>query len=142
MHTPTHQSPGTDAFERATPWVLGLLGGLFIALTCFVHGDGGLRPVAPRSAAVTRGQAAFRRHYCQACHQVYGLGGYMGPDLTNIYSLRGESHVRAVIISGFRDMPRLPLSLSEMDDLVAYLRFLDASGRYPLNEWPPKGLPN
>ncbi|MCZ6597955.1 MAG: hypothetical protein O7B99_09975, partial [Planctomycetota bacterium] len=29
------------------------------------------------------GLAVWRENNCQACHQVYGFGGFHGPDLTN-----------------------------------------------------------
>ncbi|MFQ5767659.1 MAG: c-type cytochrome [Acidobacteriota bacterium] len=31
-----------------------------------------------------RGLELWRSHNCQACHQIYGFGGFLGPDLTNL----------------------------------------------------------
>ena len=48
-------------------------------------------PVEEQSKT-NRGKALFQQNNCIACHQLYGLGGYLGPELTNAYSdnNRGE----------------------------------------------------
>ncbi|PKL95336.1 MAG: nitric-oxide reductase [Gammaproteobacteria bacterium HGW-Gammaproteobacteria-8] len=77
------------------------------------------------------GQQVFQHYNCIACHQFYGLGGYMGPDLTNVISNRGPAYARAFIVGGTARMPAFGLSEDEVDALIAYLTFVDSTGRYP-----------
>ena len=44
----------------------------------------------------TMGQALFQKHDCSACHQISGIGGTAGPDLTHIGSERPDTewHIR------------------------------------------------
>jgi nitric oxide reductase subunit C len=77
------------------------------------------------------GQQVFQDYNCIACHQFYGLGGYMGPDLTNVISNRGEAYARAFITAGTARMPNLRLNDEEISALVTYLAFVDQTGTYP-----------
>ncbi|MGI9570032.1 MAG: c-type cytochrome [Desulfobulbia bacterium] len=77
------------------------------------------------------GQELFQEHNCIACHQFYGLGGYMGPDLTNVISNRGAAYAGAFIANGTTQMPNLGLGVDETAALVAYLEFVDTTGTYP-----------
>jgi nitric oxide reductase subunit C len=77
------------------------------------------------------GAEVFQQYNCVACHQFYGLGGYMGPDLTNVVSNRGEAYARAFITAGTATMPNLGLQPEEIDAVVAYLAFVDKTGTYP-----------
>ena len=85
----------------------------------------------PMSDLERHGARVFQQYNCVACHQFYGLGGYMGPDLTNVISNRGEAVARAFITSGTASMPNLGLSAEEVDAVVAYLAFVDKTGTYP-----------
>ncbi len=77
------------------------------------------------------GQALFQQHNCIACHQFYGLGGYMGPDLTNVISKYSPAYARAFMATGTTRMPNFNLTDDELDALVAYLSFVDSTGTYP-----------
>ena len=85
----------------------------------------------PISADARAGQTIFQDKNCIACHQFYGLGGYMGPDLTNVISTRGEAYSRAFIKSGTARMPNYGLTDEEVSKLIAYLGFVDQTGTYP-----------
>ena len=87
--------------------------------------------MAPMSAEASRGQALFQEHNCIACHQFYGLGGYMGPDLTNVISKRGAAYSSAFIMAGTASMPNFGLNADEVAALVAYLAYVDETGTYP-----------
>ncbi len=80
-------------------------------------------------AQVRRGVDVWQANNCVACHQLYGLGGYMGPDLTDVVSTKGDAHVRAFVQHGTLRMPAHPITPAEMDDLVAFLTWVDASGQ-------------
>ena len=92
--------------------------------TAATHGEA----MSPEARA---GQALFQDNNCIACHQFYGLGGYMGPDLTNVISNRGETVSRAFISAGTARMPNFGLSEAEVSDLIAFLSFVDQTGTYP-----------
>ena len=77
------------------------------------------------------GQMLYQQYNCTACHQFYGLGGYMGPDLTNVISNRGEAYSRAFITAGTVRMPNFGLNEEEVSALVTYLGFVDQTGTYP-----------
>lgn len=84
-----------------------------------------------------QGKALFQKHNCTACHQIYGLGGYMGPDLTNIISAKwkGEQYARAFIQNGTQRMPNYHLTNEEIDFLIAYLTYVDKTGVSPVKKF-------
>jgi nitric oxide reductase subunit C len=82
-----------------------------------------------------KGKLLFQEYNCISCHQFYGLGGYMGPDLTNSYSEKGEDVIRTFLKNGSDKMPDFGLSEGEIESLVAYLKLVDASGYYPVKEY-------
>lgn len=76
------------------------------------------------------GLLVWQKYNCQACHQLYGLGGYLGPDLTNIYSKKGkgEAYIKAIISSGTKQMPSFNLRADEKKQLLDFLKMANASG--------------
>ncbi len=78
----------------------------------------------------SEGRLVWQKYNCQACHQLYGLGGYLGPDLTNIYSKKGNGEIliRAMINSGTLQMPIFKIPERELLPLLEFLKMTDASG--------------
>ena len=78
----------------------------------------------------SEGRIVWQKNNCQSCHQLYGLGGYLGPDLTNTFSnpQKGEIVIRATIKSGVKQMPACNLTETDMNNLVEFLKSTDASG--------------
>ncbi|MBV6404287.1 MAG: c-type cytochrome [Flavobacteriales bacterium] len=107
--------------------VLAFLGAAFVAGTWFAYR--GADTGGSADAQVRRGMDVWQANNCVACHQLYGLGGYMGPDLTDVITMRGDAHVRAFVQHGTQRMPAHPLTEAELDDLVAFLAWVDASGQ-------------
>ena len=108
----------------------------FIPYSAYVYTNGTeASHLSPISDEARYGQVLFQEHNCIACHQFYGLGGYMGPDLTNVISHRGSAYARAFLMSGTQRMPNFNLNESELDALVAFLEFVDTTGRYPADEY-------
>lgn len=91
-------------------------------------------PTAEMNDAAQRGDALYRQFNCTACHQFYGLGGHMGPDLTNVAIAEGKGpdFARAMIVHGSGLMPNLGVSNEQADDLVAFLEAVAATGTYPI----------
>lgn len=89
---------------------------------------------ASYNASAQRGAQLYRDFNCTACHQFYGLGGYMGPDLTNVVVAqgKGEAYAKGIILSGTQRMPAPGLTPPQADDLVAYLKAAAATGQYPI----------
>lgn len=76
------------------------------------------------------GRLVWQKYNCQSCHQLYGLGGYLGPDLTNEYSKFSGNHevLKAFFRGGFKQMPTFSLTQKEEDMLIEFLKETDASG--------------
>ncbi len=79
-------------------------------------------------AGADAGKMAWQKYNCNACHQVYGLGGFLGPDLTNVYTIKGAGYIQAFLKNGTTIMPDYHLSEKEIKDLTSYLRSIDATG--------------
>ncbi len=85
-------------------------------------------------AEVRAGMRVWQANNCAGCHQLYGLGGYMGPDLTDTYSLKGEARIRTFVRYGTGRMPAHTLNDAELDGLVAFLAWVDGSGQSAVPE--------
>ena len=85
------------------------------------------------SPEAVRGQQLFQSNRCWSCHQLYGLGGYLGPDLTNVYSdeKKGPLYIKAFLNSGVMSMPQFHFDEAEKDAIVEYLKQVDQTGIYP-----------
>jgi nitric oxide reductase subunit C len=119
-------------FERAT---LAIIVALFAIYTLYVDaGPIGLRAPVPVGASAAHGKLLYQQYNCQACHQIYGLGGYMGPDLTDVYSTpgKGPAYIAAFLRNGTQRMPAFGMSERDIADLTAYLATVDATGVSPL----------
>ena len=75
------------------------------------------------------GKLVWQKYNCNACHQLYGLGGYLGPDLTNVYSKRSEAFIKAFLKNGTTAMPNFNINDYEMDCLLKYFNTIDNSGK-------------
>jgi nitric oxide reductase subunit C len=60
------------------------------------------------SADAIKGENLWLQNNCNSCHQIYGLGGYLGPDITNVYSKegKGEKYIKTILNSGIKSMPK------------------------------------
>ncbi len=115
-------------------WFFGILCSAFAVYSAYVYTAGTRAPHQTfATAQVREGQAIFQHENCIACHQFYGLGGYMGPDLTNVATAagKGTAYARAFIESGTGRMPDPGLSDRQVDAVVAFLEFVGATENYP-----------
>lgn len=78
---------------------------------------------------IDRGKKIFQQYNCVACHQLYGLGGYLGPELTTAYSdkNRGEQYMRIFLKAGGPRMPNFHFSDEEINDVIRYLKYVDST---------------
>ncbi|MBS1647584.1 MAG: cytochrome c [Bacteroidetes bacterium] len=89
-----------------------------------------------------QGRLVWQKYNCQSCHQLYSLGGYLGPDLTNVISQpkKGEALVRTMVKTGIKQMPAFTISEMEMSQLVEFLKSVDASGNADLRKFRKDNL--
>jgi nitric oxide reductase subunit C len=106
----------------------------YIVYTSGTEADRGKNYMTAEAAA---GKLLFQKYNCTACHQLYGLGGYMGPDLTNVISAPGKGplYAKALIQSGSQRMPNFQMSESEINSLVAFLQYADKTGVSPVRDF-------
>lgn len=93
-------------------------------------------------AGVAAGETVWRVNGCENCHTLLGEGGSFAPDLTHIYSQRGDSYLREFLLNpesfhpNQRVMPRLGLTRSETDDVLAFLKWIDEQN----SAFPPRAI--
>jgi nitric oxide reductase subunit C len=105
---------------------------LYVSYSFLVYTEGTREDIAlspEEKAAVAKGKSIYQQYNCQSCHQLYGLGGYLGPDLTTAYSdeNRGKPYMKALLESGGNRMPNFHFSKEEIDQLIAYLKYVDST---------------
>jgi nitric oxide reductase subunit C len=85
------------------------------------------------SDSAIKGEKIWQNKNCTACHQLYGLGGYLGPDLTNVISnpAKGPEYAKAFFNSGIKSMPKFNFTEEEKNNLVEFLSAVDKTGYYP-----------
>ena len=85
------------------------------------------------SSDALKGETLWQENNCIACHQFYGLGGYLGPDLTNVISnpKKGKEYAKAFFNSGIKSMPKFNFSEKEKNLLASFLEEVDKTGFYP-----------
>ena len=88
------------------------------------------------SAKAINGADLWQQQNCSACHQLYGLGGFLGPDLTNIVShpMKGPAYAQAFLNSGIKAMPRFDFTKEEQESIVQFLKEVDQTGYFPVRE--------
>lgn len=116
---------------------MGILVGIFLSYSFHLY-TGGIEENTPRPEMTNearRGKIVFQEYNCISCHQIYGLGGYMGPDLSNVLSTqgKGEEYAKAFLKSGTQRMPNFELNDEEIKALIAYMKFVDASYHHRSN---------
>ncbi len=108
--------------------LFGVLLTLFISYSSFLYIQQPI-PTPSTVSAAENGKMVWQQYNCTSCHQIYGLGGFLGPDLTNEYSKRGEDIINAFLMSGTNIMPNFHLSEQQRADLVEYLKNIDQTGK-------------
>jgi nitric oxide reductase subunit C len=105
-------------------WILLFILSVIYSLLVYFRSDAS--NVQSGSEAM-EGQLIWQKSNCQACHQIYGLGGYLGPDLTNV-SAKGDEYIRAFLASGTTRMPDFHFNEEETIRLLAFLEWVNRTG--------------
>lgn len=114
--------------------VLGILICLVTTYNVVLYTQNTDNSTAPlMSEEALKGEHIWQSKNCTACHQLYGLGGYLGPDLTNVISNpnKGTEYAKAFFNSGVKSMPNFDFSEEEKEQLVQFLTHVDKTGFYP-----------
>lgn len=113
--------------------ILLLLTTLFFVYNFFIYTDNSSYGNIHLSEKAIRGENLWLKNNCNSCHQIYGLGGYLGPDLTNVYSFRqnNDAYLKAMFNSGIKTMPLFQFNESEKEELLQFLKEVDQTGHYP-----------
>jgi mono/diheme cytochrome c family protein len=103
--------------------VLGVVTFTYLGATATPAGQVTIPATAGMTDAELRGLTVFNAQGCAACHQIHGLGGHNGPDLSRAGFRWELNDIRRQIVSPKDDqMPTYSgLSQQEIDDLVTYL---------------------
>lgn len=123
--------PGGFWFQGCCPWIKQLaliaLVSCYVGQTLLVYAD----PTRsePLSAEALRGRRLWHTHNCQACHQMYGFGGFLGPDLTNAIGRLTDDRLRFILTEGASPMPSFGFSDDQIAALRAFLVAMDDSGQ-------------
>ncbi|MBZ5587523.1 MAG: cytochrome c [Acidobacteriia bacterium] len=129
-------------------WVGTLVSlGLFLALTVDTRGQfAALTHADKLDDHVVAGKRAFQARNCNDCHTILGFGAYYAPDLTRVVARMGEDSIRrrlehpeVAFADSYRKMPQQHLGQQEIEDIVAYLRWV---GNIDNHDWPPQDSPN
>ena len=84
---------------------------------------------AEEQTRIKNGSDLFQQYNCTACHQLYGLGGYLGPELTTAYSdpYRGELYMKAFLKAGGPRMPNFHFKDDDINALISFLKYVDTT---------------
>jgi nitric oxide reductase subunit C len=116
---------------------------LFLALTVDTHRQVKTLTNADKlSDQVVAGKRVWQKYNCNDCHTILGFGGYYAPDMTKSYKRLGAAGIRervakpeVVFAKAWRKMPQQNLSAQEIDDLIAFLKWV---GEIDTHDWPPQ----
>ena len=86
------------------------------------------------------GKRVWQSHECVSCHTLFGNGGYIGDDMTNIVSKRSSQELldfmtHPPVMRPNHKKLHPGLTLKETKNLISYLEFVH---RIPTLGWPPK----
>jgi mono/diheme cytochrome c family protein len=95
--------------------------------TGLVYTDASSAP--PLSGPALEGRRLWHTHNCQACHQLYGYGGFLGPDLTNAAGRLTPERVEQILTEGSGAMPAFEFEPDQREAVVAFLEAMDATGQ-------------
>lgn len=101
----------------------------FAGQTALVYLDPLPPGMSPLSEQATAGRRIWHAHNCQSCHQLYGFGGFLGPDLTNVTARLAPQRFARVLTDGTGRMPAFDLSGNEILAVTEFLRAMDSSGQ-------------
>ena len=101
----------------------------FLIQTYLVYSDATGLKTGKLSVSASHGRKIWLKNNCQSCHQIYGFGGFLGPDLTNTAFEYDAEDLRTILQIGPGKMPSIKISKLEAKSLRAYFKELNKTGR-------------
>lgn len=102
--------------------LLAVLTASFVVQTGLVYSDG-VDLVLSEDAV--RGRKLFHEGSCQVCHQLWGQGGFLGPDLTNAASRVDETRLASLLTVGSGQMPVFGYDALQIGYIRSFLEEID-----------------
>lgn len=93
------------------------------------------------NSSVIRGKHIWEDNNCMGCHTLFGEGAYYAPELTKVYSRRGEAFIKIFLkdpqamYPGKRKMVKYNFSENELSDIIAFFKWIND---VDVNGFPPK----
>lgn len=93
------------------------------------------------TAEVAHGKDLWEKNNCMGCHTLFGEGAYYAPELTKVFTRRGESFIRQILkdpqamYPSERKMQNYNFTDQEISALVSFLKW---AGEVDLNGFPAK----
>lgn len=98
---------------------------LLITLYCLlIYSFRSVHPKKDFSVEAQMGYLVWQKNKCFACHKIYGLGGFIAPDLTSITQRLDQKTFEHIIKKGTRNMPRYSLTKKEINHLYSFFETL------------------
>jgi len=117
---------------------------LLISVVVVVAAFGGTLTTRAMPTEAAAGMRIWKANQCEGCHTLYGQGGTFAPDLTHIFQQRGDTYLTEFLVNpsafhpGQRAMPRFDLTVSETENLIAFLEWV--SEQPEAETWPPQPI--
>ncbi len=89
----------------------------------------GYSEAEPANEQAQKGKLLWQHKNCTSCHQLYGLGGHLGPDLTNVAAIQTDAYIKAFLRTGTTVMPDFRLSEEEINALLEFLKYTNTTGK-------------
>ena len=110
----------------------GILFSVYAGYSILVYTKGteaGIYATGLNGLKIDQGKSIYQEYNCTACHQLYGLGGFLGPELTTAWSdpAKGELYMRSILKHGGLRMPDFKLSEHQIDCVLSYLKYVDST---------------
>lgn len=102
--------------------LLGVLVATFAVQTGLVYSDDIDLHLSDQAV---EGRKLFHDGSCQVCHQLWGQGGFLGPDLTNAASRVDETRLASLMTVGSGQMPAFDYTPEQVAQLRAFLEEID-----------------
>ncbi len=125
-------------------WGTVICSAVFIWLTIDTHSTIPKRTNTDKlTDEVVMGKRVWHKYNCNDCHTILGIGAYYAPDMTKVYSSRGDTWLKQFLKNPDspdphrRKMPNQKLTDDEINKLIAFLKWVDA---IDTNQWPPKPI--
>lgn len=105
-----------------------ILVGTFVVQTSLVYLDDSGYQAERLSSVAQAGRSLWRENNCQSCHQIYGFGGFLGPDLTNAIPQLAAERLQSILTEGQSPMPAFHFTPAEIEAITSFLTEMDATG--------------